>query len=151
LGSDPEVRCGRKTLSQGEPLKHSRTSETRFSLNEPLTVITRPYGMRFYTFWMEMLNLNHKRFLLRALNNGFVPYHVGTHIHATVDLRGKIFDRPLHFVLGIEKTLTHQGMQAFDVVVMEIIGNHSHIFEKGMSVLDANLNEEEKRDLNAIY
>ncbi len=113
----------------------ANSSDDRHVLEEPLMVITRPYGMRFYTFWLEMLNLNATHFLLKSPSYGFIPYKEGTRIHATVDLRGKIFDRPLHFVLGVDKIVDTEKRQAFEVSIVEIIGNHAHLFEKGLQTL----------------
>lgn len=83
---------------QQVPYKVRRVERaTRYECPSGIEVISRPYGMRFYRFPLEVVNLSHTGFLLTTVSDALVPFKVGTVIQITVDLYGQLFARPLHF------------------------------------------------------
>ena len=72
---------------------------------------------------------------MRTQGAHFVPYKVGNRIHATVDIKCRLFERPLHFIFEIKRSFEEDGRQYFATSVVETVGDQFHLFEKGLAML----------------
>jgi hypothetical protein len=84
---------------------------------------------------MAAVNASQTGFFLVSKTSGFIPYGIGSQIHATIDMHTKLFSRPIHMILKIERLEDRNGCQGFGCSIVEIMEGHGVIFHQGLAAL----------------
>lgn len=107
----------------------SYTRDKRYKVDFNLFVLARPFGMKFYNFKMQVLNVSRSGMLLISDNGIFIPFKEGSRLNITFDVTCAHFERPIHMVAKVVRSIqkSDQGQQ-FGISIESIDKNHEKFY-----------------------
>ena len=104
--------------------------------NLDVRILARANGMRFNCFWLRVLNISDSGLLITPDSSGFVTFRTGDELQTTMDIAGKVFQRPIHVRFRIVREHVLGEYSAWGLEILEIEKRHSLVFEDGMGLIE---------------
>ena len=100
-------------------------------------ILARANGMRFNCFWLKILNISRSGLLIYTDSDAFITFRQGDELQTTLDIAGKLFQRPIHGRLKIVRVDQSPSFSAWGLEIVEIERRHYDVFNQGICQVEA--------------